>query len=402
MQPRLPGIHPEFSRASSLPGGCRNDRVSGVLGHARSRSGGVGWSWWWRLDEPSPPTSDSGDSKQQRQHRLEAVLFLAREPLNARKLAQLADLTDGTEARTLIRRLNQHYRRVQRAFRVEQVAGGYRLMTRPQYSGWLRRLGEEASGGRWSAPALETLAVIAYRQPVLRAEIEAIRGVSCGELLRQLMDRNLVRISGRSEELGRPFLYSTTKTFLSTFGLNSLDDLPRSEELRRRSSEVDPQPGVSARAYDAHVVALPSQEDADVTVTAKRPTGPADETELKKPHLVPGVVMRDDEDDDFGYEDDEEDEDEDEEEEDFEEEEEDFDDEESEDEDLEDEDEDEEEWEEVEDEEDSEADEADEDEDFEDDEDWDDEESEEEDEDWDDDEDEDADEEEEEEEDDWS
>src|SRR4030095_531453 len=82
------------------------------------------------------------------------------------------------------------------------------------------------------APALETLAVIAYRQPVGRADIEAIRGVNCGEILRQLMDRDLVRIAGRSEELGRPYLYATTKRFLELFGLNEIDDLPRVHELR--------------------------------------------------------------------------------------------------------------------------------------------------------------------------
>jgi segregation and condensation protein B len=164
--------------------------------------------------------------------RLEAILFLAREPLASRKLSQYANLADGTQARTLVRRLNEQYDAAGRAFRVEQVAGGYQLLTRRQLAPWLRRLAHVPGETRLSAPALETLAVIAYRQPVPRADIEAIRGVNCGEILRQLMDRDLVRIGGRSEELGRPYLYATTKRFLELFGLNQIDELPHRVELR--------------------------------------------------------------------------------------------------------------------------------------------------------------------------
>jgi segregation and condensation protein B len=117
------------------------------------------------------------------------------------------------------------------AFRVEEVAGGLQLMSRPKFAPWLRRLQAVPIEIRLSAPALETLAVVAYRQPVLRAEIEAIRGVQCGEILRVLMERDLVRIVGRSEELGRPFLYGTTRLFLQVFGLRHLDELPRPDVL---------------------------------------------------------------------------------------------------------------------------------------------------------------------------
>lgn len=167
---------------------------------------------------------------------LEAILLLAREPLGSRKLAQLAGLADGTEARTLVRALNQLYDAEGCAFRVEEVAGGLQLMSRPKFAPWLRRLQAVPVEVRLSAPAMETLAVVAYRQPVLRAEIEAIRGVQCGEILRQLMERDLVRIVGRSEDLGRPFLYGTTRQFLQAFGLRHLDELPRSEHLRAGAS----------------------------------------------------------------------------------------------------------------------------------------------------------------------
>jgi segregation and condensation protein B len=174
--------------------------------------------------------------------RLEAVLFLAREPITSRKLSQYANLADGTQARTLVRRLNEHYDGAGRSFRVEQVAGGYQLLSRRKFAPWLRRLAHVPAETRLSAPALETLAVIAYRQPVPRADIEAIRGVNCGEILRQLMERDLVRIGGRSDELGRPYLYSTTKRFLHVFGLVHLDDLPRREELRACPLPVAPSP----------------------------------------------------------------------------------------------------------------------------------------------------------------
>ncbi len=166
--------------------------------------------------------------------RTEAILFLAREPLPSRKLAQLADLTDGTEARTLVRELNKLYDLQGCAFRVVEVAGGFQLMSRPQFSPWLRRLHSVPLEVRLSGPALETLAVVAYRQPVLRAAVEVIRGVQCGEILRQLMERDLVKIAGRSEDLGRPFLYGTTKQFLRVFGLRAIDELPRADSWRDR------------------------------------------------------------------------------------------------------------------------------------------------------------------------
>jgi len=178
---------------------------------------------------PCPANNGSSDLA-----RLEAILFVAREPLNTRKLSRYANLADGTRARTLIRQLNEQYDAAGRAMRVAQVAGGYQLLTRAKLAPWLRRLAHVPGETRLSAPALETLAVIAYRQPVPRADIEAIRGVNCGEILRQLMERDLVRIASRSEELGRPFLYATTRRFLELFGLNDIDELPRADQLKPR------------------------------------------------------------------------------------------------------------------------------------------------------------------------
>ena len=200
----------------------------------------VGGGVWRPLLSGGPaeslPAGDGPHARSPGLGRLEAVLFLADLPLASRKLAQLADLADGTEARTLVRMLNRLYDGEGSAFRVEEIAGGFQLMSRSKFARWLRRLQNGPSEIRLSAPAMETLAVVAYRQPVLRADIEAVRGVQCGEILRQLIERDLVRIAGRSQELGRPFLYGTTRRFLQVFGLRHLDELPRGEWLRTAES----------------------------------------------------------------------------------------------------------------------------------------------------------------------
>lgn len=161
--------------------------------------------------------------------KLEAVMFLSRTPISPRKIAQITGLESGIRVRSLIRRLNKVYDQEKCAFSVQEVAGGFQLRTRPVLSPWISRLARDPEYMRLSPPAIETLAVIAYRQPILRAEIESIRGVQCGEVIRQLMDRELVRIGGRSQELGRPYLYATTGRFLEVFGLRGLDDLPHPE-----------------------------------------------------------------------------------------------------------------------------------------------------------------------------
>jgi segregation and condensation protein B len=162
--------------------------------------------------------------------RLEAVLFLSRQPLPSRKLAKLANLADGTEARALVRKLQDRYNQRKSAIQVMEVAGGLQLLTRPQLAHWLSRMYGQPNELCLSVPAMETLSVVAYRQPVVRAEIEAIRGVQCGEILRVLMERDLLRIVGRSEDLGRPFLYGTTTIFLKVFGLRRLEDLPKVDQ----------------------------------------------------------------------------------------------------------------------------------------------------------------------------
>jgi len=156
--------------------------------------------------------------------RLEAVLFLAREPLSSRKLAQFAEI-EGGRIRGLLKELNQAYTQQPCAFQTVEVAGGFQLRTRSQFAPWLIRLQEVPIEVRLSATVMETLAIIARKQPVLRAAVESIRGTQCGEIIRQLVEKNLVKIVGRSDDLGRPFLYGTTPYFLQVFGLKRLEEL---------------------------------------------------------------------------------------------------------------------------------------------------------------------------------
>jgi segregation and condensation protein B len=147
-------------------------------------------------------------------------------------------LADGTEARSLVRELARRLRNRGSAMQPVEVAGGVQLLTRPQLADWLTKVHPPSGELRLSPPALETLAVAAYRQPVTRAEIEAIRGVQCGEILRVLMERDFLRIVGRSEELGRPFLYGTTRKFLQVFGLRRLEQLPPVDQIRNSAASA--------------------------------------------------------------------------------------------------------------------------------------------------------------------
>ena len=175
--------------------------------------------------------------------RVEAVLFVADGPLTAPRIARHALLPSAAEVKRAILWLNAAYDADGTPFRVERVAAGYRLLTRPEVGTWLDRLHKRADRLKLSPAALETLTIVAYRQPCTRADVEAIRGVSSTEMLKYLMDRGLVRIGGEDDSLGRPYLYETTKQFLEIFGLRGLNELPRSAELRpqRAGEEGEPE-----------------------------------------------------------------------------------------------------------------------------------------------------------------
>lgn len=176
-------------------------------------------------DQPIGPADDP-HARSPKLARVEAALFLADDPLPARKLASAAGLTDTAEARALVNQLRAWYDADGAAFQIEEIAGGYQVLTRPAYRPWLLRAQRIGGETRMTPAALETLAIVAYRQPIVRAEVESIRGVACAEILTHLMEKGLIKIVGRHESLGRPVQYGTTKKFLQSFGLSSLKDLP--------------------------------------------------------------------------------------------------------------------------------------------------------------------------------
>lgn len=169
---------------------------------------------------------------------LEALLMTADRPIKPQAIIDPLNLlepeadpltTQSLEA--AIDTLNAEYESTNRSFRIERVAAGYRIMTLPEFAPVVAAMHRARAGTRLTKTQLETLSIIAYRQPVTRAELENIRGVSCGDIVRALMDRQLVKITGRAEVLGRPMLYGTTPRFLDTFGLANLKDLPKPEEV---------------------------------------------------------------------------------------------------------------------------------------------------------------------------
>jgi segregation and condensation protein B len=176
---------------------------------------------------------------------LEALLFVAEEPLALSKLQEILTDTDKAETEASVRDLALRCEAEGRGIMVQEVAGGFRLATRPDVHPWIQRL-QQVKPARLSRAALETLAIVAYRQPITRAEIEAIRGVAVDGVLRTLLERELVRMLGRKADAGRPMLYGTTQQFLEHFGLRELADLPTLREINELIGSAESGTGENA------------------------------------------------------------------------------------------------------------------------------------------------------------
>lgn len=162
---------------------------------------------------------------------IEALLFASDAPLSAGDLARVDERLDEDTVEAVIQELRSDYDLSERSFQIYEVAGGYQILTRPEFVAVLDRYETVPQTTRLSGSALEVLAVIAYRQPIGRAEVEEIRGVGSSGVIKTLLDRELIHVTGRSEGLGRPLLYGTTDRFLEHFGFRSIEDLPRPDEL---------------------------------------------------------------------------------------------------------------------------------------------------------------------------
>jgi segregation and condensation protein B len=205
---------------------------------------------------------------------IEALLFAAQKPLTAKALVSAIkgagaedELTPNEFAKTTeaqvaaaLEQLKIEYGQQGRAFQLAEKAEGWQLVSDPAYAPWVRQLFPATKPARLTPPSLETLAIVAYRQPITRADIEAVRGVAVDGVLQNLMERGLVKIAGRAEVPGRPLLYETTQFFLEHFGLRDLDELPNAEELRTRYLPTAPRKEAAAPMESAPAEAAPAQD----------------------------------------------------------------------------------------------------------------------------------------------
>lgn len=198
---------------------------------------------------------------------VEALLFAADAPVTLDKLVDVIGTAKRADVRAALDELAGEYERENRAFTVTEVAGGWQLYCKPDYTKWIRELHKGRVPTRLSQAALETLAIIAYKQPIVRAEIEAIRGVDSSGVLATLLRRNLITIAGRAPGMGRALMYRTTREFLRYFGLNAVTDLPRLEEF---AEVLGLRPDELALAVEGAEALAPAPTDAETPAPAEQ------------------------------------------------------------------------------------------------------------------------------------
>lgn len=169
---------------------------------------------------------------------IEVLLFVSEKPLPMDNIVKILGCIDKDTIRAITEELNVEYAKTNRSFSVTEVGGGFQILTDPFYAPWVRKIFFKEKKQRLSGPSLETLAIVAYKQPITRADIEAIRGVNIEGVLEALLERDLLRLVGRKEIIGRPFMYGSTKKFLTHFGLNSLEDLPKLKDFNEGDIEL--------------------------------------------------------------------------------------------------------------------------------------------------------------------
>ncbi len=253
-------------------------------------------------EEVPAESSEEPELRYQLKQVLEAIMFASQKPLSVKEITSV--LKGAAEAdkenpasvampfakvkeaqlRAAIEELELEYSDPGRTYEVRESAAGWQLVTKPDYAPWLRQLFPENRSARLSAPAMETLAIIAYRQPITRGDIEAVRGVAVDGVMQTLLDRGLIKIDGRAEIPGRPLLYGTTQNFMEHFGLKNLDDLPNAGELRKISLPTAEPPAAETPATDAPAVEALATEAAAEEVTAETAATPEAEVETPAEH----------------------------------------------------------------------------------------------------------------------
>ena len=177
--------------------------------------------------------------KEQVKYIIEAMLFVSDKPLFVNEIKGVLEDADVHQVKDTLAELAKEYEDTNRAFRIKEMAGGYQIVTNAALAPWLKKLYKTSGADRLTGPSLETLAIVAYKQPATKPEIEAIRGVNVDGVLKTLIEKSLVKIVGRRETVGRPILYGTTSEFLQYFGLNSLEELPKLEEFNITEKDIE-------------------------------------------------------------------------------------------------------------------------------------------------------------------
>jgi segregation and condensation protein B len=206
---------------------------------------------------------------------IESLLFVADEPLTIDRLKKIISGAESRELREVLEELEADYETRQGGFFLKQVAGGYQIRTRPEYMEWIKRL-LQPKPLRLSKAALETLAIIAYKQPVIRSDVEHIRGVDCGGILRVLLERKFVRVLGRKDIPGRPLIYATTKRFLEVFDLKNLKDLPTPKEIEEFGSALSEEMDETDREAQAAEISIENTEETEASSVPEQSETPVE------------------------------------------------------------------------------------------------------------------------------
>lgn len=206
---------------------------------------------------------------------IESLLFVADEPLTIDRLKKIISGAESRELREVLEELETDYETRQGGFFLKQVAGGYQIRTRPEYMEWIKRL-LQPKPLRLSKAALETLAIIAYKQPVIRSDVEHIRGVDCGGILRVLLERKFVRVLGRKDIPGRPLIYATTKRFLEVFDLKNLKDLPTPKEIEEFGSALSEEMDETDREAQAAEISIENTEETEASSVPEQSETPVE------------------------------------------------------------------------------------------------------------------------------
>jgi segregation and condensation protein B len=213
---------------------------------------------------------------------IESLLFAADEPLTIDRLKRIITGAKPQELREALNELREDYEARQGGFYLKEVANGYQIRTRPDYKEYIKRL-LQPRPQRLSKAALETLAIIAYKQPVIRSDVEHIRGVDCGGVLRVLLERQFIRVLGRKDIPGRPLIYATTKRFLEVFDLKNLKDLPTPKEIEEFGKELSEEVDETDREEEADEILI---EDTEETIASLMPVKEESDTAAESPQAA--------------------------------------------------------------------------------------------------------------------